>query len=688
MNSVRGTVKATINGLSIVVDARSGCILSLSYPGPGKLLESDPARAGVIDIAYPIPEFEPLRLAGRFSDQARVENAPGALTIHWDRLGPSRTNYALTGAVSATVRFAAHSDGRSVVMSAEVVNESKVEVRQILFPDFSGLLPFCGESGTLFRSGGSQSSPFLDLKMTEEKESAQFMEDSASLAVEHKSGSLYGTDMITRWMDFGGLNGGFSVFPKAWGWDPQVDIRLQRSEVEAKLRMSYVHYVDLKAGGTWRSPEYVLTPHKNGWAAGIGPFRDWVKAHYTRVVPVPKHVREGLGFRSVWMCQNRPSDPHDLIFKFSDLPALARESKEHGLDELVYWAWSDFFTLPLPPPYPHLGSEKDMANAVAACKKLGVNVAPFVSVLIQNAASAPRYDVRVEGGGGWTYHTELIPRFNPPYAHGSATVQVGPTDRLWQEDVLAGLRHLADIGIPSLCWDQVWATADPEPNQASLLRRVREQAHRVDSESTLGGEELLNMEIDSAFLDYTWNWQGYIECAPLTTVLPAPRINCCISSSPLVVKKAFADNLYLNVMPRKLESINGSDWIASRPALSKALKQCAKLRCKFLRYFVDGTLIGDCIYYAPCPGAHTCAYTLGDRALVVLVNLGKRRMLNLPIDSGPWLQHASKRAIVREFDGEGHLISSTEHATRGRVKTHPLGGEEIAIIEIVAKPAK
>jgi hypothetical protein len=48
------------------------------------------------------------------------------------------------------------------------------------------------------------------------------------------------------------------------------------------------------------------------------------------------------------MSQYQPADPKDAIFTFKDLPKLAAECKENGLDEMVIWAWCEAFTLPLP----------------------------------------------------------------------------------------------------------------------------------------------------------------------------------------------------------------------------------------------------------------------------------------------------------------------------------------------------
>jgi hypothetical protein len=278
---------------------------------------------------------------------------------------------------------------------------------------------------------------------------------------------------------------------------------------------------------------------------------------------------------------------------------------------------------------------------------------------------------------------------NPPYASGSATVEVGPTNSLWQQDVLAGTRHLVEIGIPSLCWDQVWTTNVPEPNQISLVKQIREYALRADPEATFSGEELWNMETDAAVLDYTWNWIGYRDCRALTSVFRAPRINCNISSSPLVVKKAFADNLYLNVMPKKPESVNGTDWIVNRPEMSRALKQCSGLRKQFLSYFVDGTLIGDCILAAPCPAVHMSAYALPDRALIVMINLGGKRAIDFDLDMGPWTASASGRYEVRQFGADGKLVSSTTNAqARWHGSTGILAPEELSVIEVTAKASR
>jgi hypothetical protein len=677
--------EAELNGLHLVIDGNTGCILKMDYPGVGSLLEAKPGLAGMIDLAYPIPDFEVLRVASRYSHGVKITVTSDSVVIYWDKLGMSRSNFAVEGKVSAVVKLVAASDRQSVLMSAEVFNQSEHDVRQVIFPDFQGLLPVAGENGTYFRTGNFASLPFVELAKDETRESTPYMIDAASYSVQYVgSGMMKNKDMILRWMDLGGVNGGFSLFPKRWGWDPQVPVRLQRSELEPKLRMMCLNEVVVKKGEKWKSGVWIFTPHRKGWAAGIAPFKDWVKQHYKRYYPIPEHIRKGIGFRTVFMSQYQPADPQDAVFSFKDLPILAAECKENGLDEMVIWAWCEAFTLPLPKPFAHLGTEQDMINAAKECKKLGVNLVPFITVLQANQKTAPRYNLKVTDNKGWTYHTELIPIRNPDYATYMSTVQAGPTNQLWQQDVMSGLKHLADIGIPSVCWDQFYTTPDPEPNMLSLARQIMDYNKKVDPQSTFSGEELLNFELDAGLLDYTWNWDGYMDRKVLTSTFPSPRINCCISSSPLAVKKAFADNLYMNIFPRKSGSINGSDYIGNYPGLSKALKQCARLKNQFLPYFTDGDLVGDGLLIKYPDGVHACAYTLKNRAVMVFINTAPtQREIPFDIDLAPWINSATGNFTVIQYDENGNQLVKRPAKALLRGKSKMLEPNEMILLEFI-----
>ena len=102
-NTEPATVEANLHGLAVTLDADSGSLLRLRYAGVGTMLDSRPDRATILDLAIPIKEFEPLRLASRYSQGAQIQVTADGVIIHWERLGKSRGDWAVIGGdVSAT----------------------------------------------------------------------------------------------------------------------------------------------------------------------------------------------------------------------------------------------------------------------------------------------------------------------------------------------------------------------------------------------------------------------------------------------------------------------------------------------------------------------------------------------------------------------------------------------------------
>lgn len=669
-------VAVTLNGLEITLDGQTGALRRLASPGAGTFLECEAGEAGLIDVAYPIDSFEPLRLAARHSRQAVLETEPGQVRIHLAKLGPSRRHFPLEGEVAATVTLRADPDGRSIVLACQMENHSPRPVRQVLFPELRGLLPVAGPDQTILKTCGSSSQPFRDLVVSESDRWYAHNNSTVTLSSEGMFSPMW-----ARWLDLGGLQGGFSLFPRRWGWEPQTTTILQLQQATGKLRLFCAHAAEIPPGKTWSSGEWVLTPHPSGWAKGIEPYRQWVQSKVQRRYPMPQHIREGLGFRSLWMCQNQPHDPDDVVWRFRDLPDLAREAHEHGLSELVLWAWQPAFDPSLPPPFPHLGTEQELLDAVRDCRKLGVNVAPFISVVQARSPAAERYG-RKATNNTWTYHTELLPRANAPYATGLACVQVGPANTQWQDDVAEACRRWAAKGLTSFCWDQYFSGVE-RPTIQELTKRIRDDARQRDPESSFSGEEAYNLEVDCEWLDYTWNWSEYRDCQAFVNAFPAPRRNMNIDRSVAETRRGFMDNLFLNVWPSKPDQINGSERIANVPELSATLRRCAGLRRQFLPYFTEGVLIGNCLLREPSPGVRLCAYVRPDRVLAIVLNEGPEASLAIPYDLGPWLTGRPTYRLT-EFDETGQQLASRDIAASGVWQPPKLRHLEMVLGEIVA----
>ncbi len=612
-------VEADLNGLYVTVSADTGALLGLEYAGM-TMLKATPDNGSLLDAAYPGFGYAPLRIGTRYSKNAHVEVVDGAVTIAWDALGMSRS-FTPEGAVKATVRIAPAPDGRSVILTATIDNQSLLAIPQVIFPDLDGMQPFAGEDGTELRTCGFAMKPFRELNVS--------VDDGRWYASrrnwkELKSGA-YDKSMAARWLDLGSLNGGVSLFPKLWSWGPLNDsdepttdhVLLHRSQIDGTLRLMCEHRVTIAPGERWTSPEYVLTPHAHGWAKGIEPFRNWIKENVQRPYPLPEHLHQSLGYRTVWMAQQYanadPAEP-TVVWRFRDLPGLAEEAKAHGLNEIVVWLWQPW-EIP-DEPSPELGTLDEFNQAIETCRGMGVNVSLFVSVMTMLDPIPAKYGWD-DAAEYWGYHTDFIPMLRPYYGKASRGSFADQHNAQWQADITASLLRMVDRGWYSITWDQ--ALYKPgEPNLVDIFSKVRPAAKALNSEATFCAEDLNNIDLDSRWLDYTWNWALFddaLDWRALVNAYPTPRFNVNVGASPKTVKRLFMDHLFMNVMPSKPEGINGSARIAEYPELSQALKTCASLHEQYRSYLEQGIPVGDCVLSEPvCRRARQRLRSAGWRA--------------------------------------------------------------------------
>lgn len=683
--------KFCLNGLEIGIDIQTGCIRFLSYPATGEILNADSKKASLINLAYPIPEFNPLRLSTQYS-KAKISEGDNEITIIWDKLGASRKNFNLPeGKVSAKVIFRAASDKRSIILTCKIENHSSASIPQVLFPDFNGLRPFDGSEQTQLRFARGVVYPFNETICT--PDSAQFYERPLGWR-EYPPGGYYRRNSL-RWIDFGSLKGGLSIFERKWGYDDRSIIRTRRNESDPTfLQMHWEHKVTIKPGESWESGEFWFTPHKGGWAKGIEVFREYVN----QVNPprkLPRHIREGLGFQTIWMIQSIETDPEKAVFRFKDLPKIAKDAKAHGIDEIVPWSWCNYFSLPILARNT-LGTKKEFLEGLKKAKKMGVNISPFISVQLILNTEVEKYGVKpVTEGWNWTYHPELIPIINVYYAHIMDGTEVNTGNELWQKDVWATLKKWIEEGMTSFGWDVFVLKSNDgkKPPLIILIEKLRDLARARDPESVFFAESIHtgNLEVESQIMDYTWNWVDYydldgatLDAGPILNVLRSPRINIGVENSPLVVKKAFCEGLYLNLMPRKPNQPNGTSLISDILALSDALKIIAPLRKQFLEYFINGTFVGDSILLEPT-SAFVRAHHLKDKLLIIVLNdQFKPQKVEIKSNLDFWLP-ASKKYQINYYNTKGKLVKITsKKSAKWSSITNNIKPLELAIFEIKA----
>lgn len=707
--------KFSMNGLEIGLDEETGNIVQMKHPATGTLLEY-PQGIGIgslLEVSTAAKAEDDKMLSSRYS-KARLEQSGKTVKVIWDGLEssdgkvpgaeinlapvqlsgagqPAGKDLATSGSktavpakamgkVSAEVTIGPAPDGRSMVMSCAIRNGLDTPLRTVRFPDLRGFKAIDGSENTRLMLPRMTLYPFTPGGYEMAPRNA-FVTQNGKWKVMSSIG-YYGP-LALRWLDYGGFKGGISMFQRKWRtWETKPadvpSVMTQRAGAgEDSLSILWAHDAEIKPGETWTSGEFWLTPHEGGWAKGIEVFREYARqARPARALP--SHVRDGLGFQSVWMMLHpMDMDPQYAAFKYKDIVAAARDARDHGIDELAPWFWTRNFELPLP-TVDALGTRKDFLAGIRKAKRLGVNVAPFISVTLVRNRLAPRYGAP-QAAESWAYHPELIPAFRAEYVDHlnlMEGIQVAGNNKVWLQDVQDALAEWIGRGLYSFGWD-LWG---PSPELVERISKMRELARSKDPESTYYGESLAGLECEN-LLDYTWNWVDEVNADPFLSVLKSPRLNCNVEG-PMAAKMAFMGGYYLNVMPRKPDQANATSLISEIPELSKAVKECAALRKQFLAYFVEGDPIGDSMLREPS-SAFVRGHLLGGKMLVFVLNdHDKPQTVSIKSSLGLWLPKAENYQ-VKTYDSTGkELQTNLAHGSEWSGITRTLAPCELAIFEI------
>jgi hypothetical protein len=680
--------RVVLNQLEITLDGQTGAVLRMAHPAGGVILETVPELGGLISVSHSG------KALGPGGSKAGIVRSDQGVTISWDALGGDLAG----GKIGAEVTMKASADGRSVIMAARVTNRAPGQTTQVLFPDLKGLRP-CGDPRAMeLRMALGAVNPFAHPVRPEGRSRyyPPFIWQRFPFEPVYQMHAL-------RWMDLGSLAGGLSIFQRKWLEGPTPSLVTRRMEADPNwMELGWQDLTPISPGQTWESGEYWLTPHEGGWAKGIEPYRDYVK----QVNPpprVPGRVREGLGFQTFWI--NTQS--------YNYIPTIAADAKAHGIDEICLWNWCIYGSIPVR-HNPGLGTVEELIAGIGRARALGVGVAPFFNLKNLDDSLAKRYGVTPGTGSNWSFDGGA-PTSRNPLGTPSGQFDIDTRNPAWQKDVIAELRRWADLGITCFAWDVFQDYGSM--GLADAVRRVRDHVRTIDPEGSFCVEPYLSsLERISRVGDYTWNWLDYTEAGPYLNAIGYPRLNCNVESDPRVVKMAFADGLYINAMPRRLDASNGSRLIGEEPALSAALKEAGALRRQFLPYFVGGNFLGESVLSRPIcdfvrskkdgeiggalaspgpfeyPELFVRGRQLGTKLLIIVLNnASATRTVTVPTNLSLWIP-PTEMYRVTYYDGRGRKVrEQTETVPAGAEwtgKTDTLRPLDMAFFEIEATAAK
>ena len=411
----------------------------------------------------------------------------------------------LRNGVSAEILLEACDDGRSVSLRCRVENHSQTTVRQVLFPNLTGLQPIAGEN-TRFTGLQGYVCPFVELSDTNDSRDTFYATKPSLCGKFYNAGGLFdATFKVGRWFDYGGLSGGISVYAQHWGYGPdnlkemgKQDVTwVKLDNISHALRIAEVHDVSIGFGEVYESESYILTPHAGGWVQGIAPYKAWVDAHKKRCVPVPQSVKEMLGFRTIWATEQYPDDPESTVWPYESYPEVAQDMLEHGLSKLNVWGMLEWI-LPLTKDcfFSQQGGFEKLKSVIQTVHETGVEVIPFVSWLSIWEKMRSRYDLEDDRTleAGWSENLKGVPVFRTPYMdrYRCATLP-DHNNPLWVSDVKNALRFLRDeLGTPSICWDQY--ILDGSYALYNIIDEYRRETHEKYPEADFSAESTFSLK--------------------------------------------------------------------------------------------------------------------------------------------------------------------------------------------------
>lgn len=243
------------------------------------------------------------------------------------------------------------------------------------------------------------------------------------------------------------------AFPNRW---PDVEELEDDEPLGASL--GWAHFPFLPPGGSWTSPPVIVHFHEGIWYAAADFYREW----FTSQWPIDK-TNSWLYHEDAWQSTiiNYPDDT--ILYRFEDLPRLARDAKAYGINVIQIDGWDVGGIdrgFPIYEPDPRLGTHEDFIRAVRACQAEGVRFLLFANVQSVNTetgifrewlnkeAVRDAYENLVSVVG-WGYHTCL------GYLGPAAPKQVPMrTEGPFQPYIIDRLSRLAALGVDGLQLDK------------------------------------------------------------------------------------------------------------------------------------------------------------------------------------------------------------------------------------------
>lgn len=660
------------------LDPVGGAIASLELTKPELAFVRHGSGRGLLRLAAPLPGYAAHYVEVGTHGAAEVGRREDGLRLRYPSLATAE------GPVPVAVEIDLTPTNAGLVMQAQVENRWTETIPQIVFPQIFGLGAVGEADDTRLQLGRGRLHPFRELTLP--ADSAHFLD----LGLYKYYG--YGFSAFNmKWLDYGGADGGFSLFARDPRYDLQGLLVDRPDRVEDVVDLRWLHYPYVEPGERWESAEFVLLPHPGEWFAGARAYQDFAATAFP--YRAPERVREALGFRSIWLSYwNAPP-----MYRFDDLPELAAEMEGLDLAEMSVWGWMTQFGYPMEVDT-RLGSAAELAEGMRRSGELGVPISLFTTHhLVEDRPETDPAWLHLNAAGqrelsNWTYNRDFLPRFGPLFSATHSCVMASALSPGWRATGLENYRRLLELGTTSICFDQFFPWNEPNLNPErdgrpgdegeKLLEfgeRARELILAGHADGTFSGEGVADASVPA--LDYPWEWcygHDLADSGPFRYVFPQYRLSACVNEHPRGAILTFVEGGFLNVMPRAMER-----RLRDFPELVETLRKLGRLRRRFLEYFTQGQF-----HFQEGLAATGCLARLYCHAgnILVLVTNPSDEAAEIAIEIDPAVvPGASPPATMRVWDLDGNDLERAA-CTSGLVRyATRLEADGLLVIELNAK---
>ncbi|MGA9062588.1 MAG: DUF6259 domain-containing protein [Terracidiphilus sp.] len=355
------------------IDRQTGCIVGLESKDSAWKLQGAGMRLHV-----PAPEHRFHYLTERDATSPRIEEQGNHATITWTGFASDRMG-KLDIEVKESIRLA----GAGVQFSYQIRNGSHVIIESYTYPRLAGLKPPAGDKrlrqaawkysgigiNSLWPSFGNEvgywgyDTPAQLRHLGTDIQFCLVLSDSRGLYIGyHDPGQKQVVQVL------------FSLSPA------YVDSFDSNATASGKVADSVIgldpnHLCFIQPGATQSSELLVLEPFNGDWHAGADIYKAW-RSSWAKAPTMPQWVKDVHSWQQIQI----NSSEDRLEFPYRDLTQRAEACKRWGVKAIQLTGWQiggqdrDF---PLHDTDPKLGTAQEFKAAIAASRKMGVEIVLF-----------------------------------------------------------------------------------------------------------------------------------------------------------------------------------------------------------------------------------------------------------------------------------------------------------------------